>query len=161
MHPFYDLEGILNNGDSLKFSSLRGKKVMIVNTASDCGFTGQYAELEQLYTKNSEKLVILAFPANDFKEQEKGSDAEIAEFCRANFGISFPLFKKTRVVKGEGQHPVYSWLSDPAKNGWNSKEPVWNFSKYIVNEEGNLTHFFGPSVSPLDPEMTEALNDKD
>jgi len=161
MDSFYELGATLNNGDTLDFSTLRGKKVLIVNTASDCGFTGQYAELEQLQARHPEDLVILAFPANDFKEQEKGTDAQIAEFCRTNFNISFPLMKKSRVVRGEEQHPVYSWLTNPSRNGWNSKEPVWNFSKYIVNENGRLTHFFGPTVSPLDQELTTALSDKE
>ncbi len=154
---FYDLKANLNSGDTLNFSSLKGKKVLLVNTASNCGYTGQYAELQKLYEKHKDKLEIIAFPANDFREQEKGTDEEIASFCKVNFGISFPLMKKTSVVAGAGQHPVYQWLTDPAKNGWNSREPEWNFSKYLVNEEGMLTNYFGTSISPLDAEVEEAL----
>ena len=158
VRSFYDLEAKLNSGDTLKFSVLKGKKILIVNTASDCGFTGQYAELQNLYEKKKNELVIIAFPANDFKDQEKGTDEEIAEFCKQNFGLSFPLVKKTTVIRGPDQHPVYRWLTDPAENGWNSREPEWNFSKYLVNEEGELTGYFGASISPLDKEVINAID---
>lgn len=154
---FYSLTATLNNGDLLDFASFKGKKVMLVNTASDCGYTGQYADLEKLANDYSGKLVVIGFPANDFKEQEKGSDEEIAQFCKANFGISFPLVKKTTVIKSPGQHPVFQWLTDSTKNGWNNKPPSWNFSKYIVNEEGILTNYFGPSVSPGSRDIIEAI----
>lgn len=157
---FYDLSAKLNNGKQFHFSSLKGKKVLLVNTASDCGYTGQYAELQRLYSDHENELEILAFPANDFKKQEKGTDEQIAAFCSSNFGISFPLMQKNKVVRAKDQHPVYQWLTDPAKNGWNSKQPEWNFSKYLVNEEGVLTHYFGPSVSPLDAEITSALKNE-
>jgi len=157
---FYDLEATLNNGQTLKFSSLKGKKVMIVNTASDCGFTGQYAELESLYQEDKVRLQIIAFPANDFKQQEQGSDEQIAEFCKLNFGVSFPLMKKTTVIRGENQHPVYQWLTTQDKNGWNSREPEWNFTKYLIDENGTLTHYFGASVSPLNEEVRSAILQK-
>ena len=154
---FYDLEVQLNNGRFLRFDTLKGKKVLLVNTASDCGYTNQYAALQKLYENTKEHLEIIGFPANDFKEQEKGSDEQIAQFCQLNFGVSFPLAKKSTVVKSAGQHPVFQWLSQKSKNGWNDKEPNWNFSKYLVNEEGLLTHFFDPAVSPLDEEVIKAL----
>ena len=157
---FYDLEAGLNNGQTLKFSSFKGKKVMIVNTASDCGFTGQYAELESLYQEEKDRLQIIAFPANDFKQQEQGSDEQIAEFCKLNFGVSFPLMKKTTVIRGENQHPVYQWLTEQDKNGWNSREPEWNFTKYLIDENGVLTHYFGAAVSPLNAEVRSAVNHK-
>jgi glutathione peroxidase len=157
---FYDLEATRNNGETFEFAALKGKKVLVVNTASNCGYTGQYAELQDLYNRYKNEIEILAFPANDFKEQEKGTDAEIAEFCRLNFGIGFPLMKKTSVIAGEAQHPVYRWLTDPAKNGWNSRTPEWNFSKYLVDEQGRLTHYFGASVSPLDDELISAIREK-
>jgi glutathione peroxidase len=154
---FYSLKATRNDGTELDFASLRGKKIMIVNTASDCGYTRQYEALEELYEMNRDKLLILAFPANDFKQQEKGSDAEIAEFCRSNFGIQFPVMQKTVVRKKDKQHPVYEWLSNPARNGWNDRAPSWNFSKYIIDEEGRLLHYFGPAVSPRHPQILEAI----
>lgn len=154
---FYSLKMPSNTGSEIDFSQFKGKKVMLVNTASNCGYTNQYDDLEKLYKEHAGKLVILAFPANDFKEQEKGSDEEIAQFCKLNFGISFPLMKKTVVIKMQGQNPVFQWLTDPAKNGWNSMQPEWNFSKYLVNEEGVLTNYFGPMVSPLSKEVITAI----
>lgn len=157
---FYSLAGTLNNGDTLQFSSLKGKKVMLVNTASHCGYTNQYDDLQKLAEQYKDKLVVIGFPANDFKEQEKGSDAEIAEFCRLNYGVSFPLMQKSVVIPSPAQNPVYQWLTDSSKNGWNSKAPSWNFSKYLVNENGVLTHYFDPSVAPGSPAVTDALEAK-
>jgi glutathione peroxidase len=154
---FYDLQVQLNNGRNMRFDTLKGKKILLVNTASNCGYTSQYAELQKLYEDQKEKLEIIGFPANDFKEQEKGNDEEIAQFCQVNFGVTFPLAKKSTVIKSAHQHPVFQWLSQENKNGWNDKEPNWNFSKYIVNENGILTHFFDPAVSPLDQEVIKAL----
>jgi glutathione peroxidase len=155
--PFYSLKGILNNGDTLDFASLKGKKVMLVNTASDCGYTNQYSDLQKLSEQYKDKLIVIGFPANDFKEQEKGTDSEIAQFCKANFGVSFPLMKKSSVIKGTEQNEVFQWLTDSTKNGWNTKQPSWNFSKYIINEEGVLTNYFGPSVSPLGNDVIRAI----
>lgn len=156
---FYDLSITLNSGNELKFDSLRGKKVMLVNTASDCGYTAQYNDLQKLYEQDNNKLVVIGFPANDFKEQEKGSDDEIAQFCKLNFGVTFPLAKKTVVRKTLQQNPVYRWLSDASRNGWCNKQPSWNFSKYLVNEKGLLTHYFDPGISPLSVEIRKAIND--
>lgn len=156
--PFYGLSVILNDGSLFSFENLKGRKVMIVNTASDCGYTNQYADLQQLYHKHKEKLMVLAFPSNDFKEQEKGADEEIAQFCKLNFGISFPLAQKSIVKKISGQNKVFQWLTHKEQNGWNEQPPNWNFSKYLVNETGVLTHYFGPAMSPLDPEVIKAIN---
>ncbi len=123
--------------------------MLLINTASDCGYTGQYKELEKLYQQYKQRLMIIGFPANDFKEQEKGSDEEIAEFCRINYSVTFPLMKKSTVVKSPEQNPVFQWLTDKNKNGWNNQPPTWNFSKYLVNEEGILTSYFDPSISPV------------
>lgn len=155
---FYSLSAILNNGEVFSFAQLRGKKVLIVNTASGCGYTGQFSELQQLYELYNSKIEILAFPSNDFKEQEKLPDTEIANFCKANFNLGFPLMKKTVVVKFTGQDDVYEWLSNPLKNGWNDKAPTWNFCKYLINEEGNLTHFFEAAISPIGKEIKTLLN---
>jgi len=156
---FYSLRGLLNNGDTLDFASLQGKKVMLVNTASDCGYTNQYSDLQKLSEKYKDKLVVIGFPANDFKEQEKGTDTEIAQFCKANYGISFPLMKKSIVISSPQQNPVYQWLTDTSQNGWNTKVPSWNFSKYLVNEKGVLTHYFDPAVSPASEAVNKAIEE--
>lgn len=156
---FYSLKAALNNGDTLDFSSLQGKKVMLVNTASDCGYTNQYSDLQKLSEQYKGRLVVIGFPANDFKEQEKGTDDEIAKFCKANYGVTFPLAKKSVVIKTAQQNPVYQWLTDSSKNGWNEKQPSWNFTKYIVNENGVLTNYFGPSISPLSRDVVKSITD--
>lgn len=154
---FYSLKAISNQGDTIDFSLFKGKKVLMVNTASDCGFTAQYDELEQLHRQYKDKLVMLAFPANDFKDQEKKDDAAIAAFCKLNYGITIPLMKKSHVIKGTEQNPVFTWLSNASQNGWCSQQPVWNFSKYVVDENGILTHFFSQRISPLGKELMSAV----
>jgi len=145
---FYNLSVYLNNGKEFRFESLRGKKVLLVNTASDCGYTTQYEALQKLHENFHDKLMVIGFPANDFKKQEKGNDEEIAQFCKINFGVTFPLAKKSSVKKGKGQQEVFQWLTDKSRNGWNNKQPSWNFSKYLVNEQGILTNYFDPAISP-------------
>lgn len=154
---FYSLQATANNGSAVDFQTFKGKKVLLVNTASDCGYTNQYDDLQKLSEQYKDKLVVLGFPANDFKEQEKGNDAEIAEFCRVNFGVTFPLMKKSVVVNSTEQNSVFQWLTDSTKNGWNKQPPTWNFSKYLVNEEGVLTNYFDPSVSPLSNDVKNAI----
>ncbi len=154
---FYSLNATLNNGDTLEFSGLKGKKVLLVNTASDCGYTHQYEDLQSLADKYKDRLVVIGFPANDFKEQEKGTDEEIASFCKLNYGIRFPLVKKSVVIRSPEQNPVFQWLTDSSKNGWNKKQPAWNFTKFLVDEQGKLTHYFGPSVSPTGRDVQEAI----
>ncbi len=157
---FYSLKTTLNNGETLELKSLEGKKVLIVNTASECGYTDQYGDLQKLHLSYGEQLVIIGFPANDFKHQEPGTDKEIAEFCKANYGVTVLLAEKSSVLVNDQQHPVYRWLTDPAQNGWNSKAPSWNFSKYLVSEKGVLVNYFGPSVSPLDKQLKNAIGHK-
>ncbi len=152
----YSFEGIA--GDTVSMKNYTGKKLVIVNTASDCGYTGQYEELQQLYHQEKGNIEIIGFPANDFKQQEKGSNEAIAAFCKKNYGVSFPLASKAVVVKGKEQHQIFNWLSDPAKNGWNGRDPVWNFSKYIIDEKGNLVGYFDPGVSPLSAEFLAILH---
>jgi len=154
---FYDLRITLNNGAIFDFSFLKGKKVMLVNTASNCGYTDQYDALQHLYEDHKDKITIIGFPANDFKQQEKGNDDDIAQFCKVNYGVSFPLARKSTVLKSADQNPVYQWLTNASKNGWNNKPPSWNFSKYIVDEKGMLTDFFGPAISPDDPQVLVSL----
>ena len=157
LETFYNLSTELNDGSQLNFYSLKGKKVLLVNTASDCGYTNQYDELQELFSKSTPQLLIIGFPSNDFKRQEKGTDEEIAQFCKLNFGISFPLAKKSTVIKSPLQNTVFKWLTDKTKNGWTNKRPSWNFSKWLVNEEGILTHYFDPAISPLSKEIREAI----
>ena len=120
---FYSLSDTAINGQAFYFEKLKGKKVMLVNTASDCGYTGQYDDLQKLSEQYQDKLVVIGFPANDFKEQEKGSDEEIAAFCKLNFGVSFPLMKKRSVIKGTNQNKIFEWLTGQTKNGWNNEQP--------------------------------------
>lgn len=154
---FYSLSVHLNDGKIFRFENLRNKKVLIVNTASNCGYTNQYSELQKLYQLSKGDLVVMAFPSNDFKEQEKGSDEAILNFCQINFGISFPLAKKSVVVKDAQQNSVYKWLTNKKLNGWNEQAPSWNFSKYLVDEAGRLTHYFDPAIPPLSKEVMKAI----
>ena len=155
---FYTLKDTLNNGTAFDFSLLKGKKVMLVNTASDCGYTRQYDDLQKLSEKYKDKLVVIGFPANDFKEEEKGTDEEIAAFCKLNFGVSFPLMKKSSVKKGADQNKVFQWLTDPAKNGWSNQSPSWNFCKFIVDEQGRLINYFASTIEPMSEDIINSIN---
>jgi glutathione peroxidase len=157
VRSIYELPVLLNSGSQLNLKDLAGKKILIVNTASDCGYTRQYEELQQLQDRYAGKLQVIGFPANDFSEQEKGTDEEIMQFCKLNYGITFPLSTKTVVIKSSGQNSVFKWLTEKELNGWNDKAPSWNFSKYLINEKGVLTHYFDPSVSPLGNDVIHAL----
>jgi glutathione peroxidase len=158
LEPFYNLPATLIDGSAINLDQYKGKKILLVNTASDCGYTGQYEQLEKLYQQHREKLVILGFPANDFKGQEKGTDLAIASFCRLNYGVSFPLFKKSKVITGTDQNEIFKWLTQKNKNGWNEQAPTWNFCKYLIDEQGRLTHFFASSVEPSSQEVLAAIN---
>lgn len=153
----YGLTVILNNGTRFSLETWKGKKVLLVNTASNCGYTPQYEELQELKEMYEGRLEVLAFPANDFKEQEKGTDEEIESFCKINYGVSFPLASKSSVIHGPQQNPVFQWLTQKDKNGWNNFQPPWNFSKYLVSEDGRLLACFDPSVSPISKEMLQAI----
>src|ERR1700751_6184850 len=157
LSSFYKLKATSIKGEEINFENYKGKKVLLVNTASDCGFTPQLTGLQKLHEQYGQQVIVLGFPANDFKEQEKGADEEIAAFCQANYGITFTMMKKSGVVKNNNQNEVYNWLTNPSLNGWNKQQPVWNFSKYLVNEQGVLTHYFGPSVNPMDEEVIKAI----
>lgn len=154
----YDLDVNLNDGTTISLSAFKGKKLMLINTASACGYTAQYAALQKLHETQHEKLQLIGFPSNDFGAQEQGSNEEIAAFCQANFGVTFPLAQKSSVKKGNDQNPVYHWLSNAAENGWNDAAPTWNFCKYIIDENGNLTHFFEAAVSPAEESLLSALD---
>lgn len=155
---FYTLKDTIINGKEFDLASLKGKKILLVNTASDCGYTNQYTGLEKLYRQYNAKLIVLGFPSNDFKQQEKESNVSIAQFCKENFDVSFPLMQKNSVLKQPGQNKVFEWLTDPAKNGWNSQAPTWNFCKYLVDENGRLVNYWGSAVAPFDTKIIEALD---
>ena len=157
LKSIHDLSVHLNKGSELKLETLKGKKILLVNTASDCGYTNQYDDLQKLYEANKDKLMVIAFPANDFKEQEKGTDKDIAEFCKLNYGVTFPLATKSSVIKGVRQNEIFKWLSDETLNGWNDQQPTWNFCKYLVDENGKLIKYFDTGVSPLSDEVKNAI----
>ncbi len=140
-------------GDQFDFSTLKGKKIMVVNTASKCGLTPQYKDLQALYEQyGSEGFVIVGFPANNFMKQEPGSNEEIAAFCERNYGVSFPMMAKID-VKGKEIHPLYAFLTQKEKNGVMDSKVTWNFQKYLINEEGVLEKVISPRTSPDDQEI--------
>lgn len=140
------------------FASLKGKKVIIVNTASKCGLTPQYKELEELYqTYKGKGLVIVGFPANNFAEQEPGTNEEIGAFCQKNYGVSFPMMSKISVV-GKDMAPIYKFLTEKSKNGLQDSEVQWNFQKYLINEKGQLEKVINPKESPLSEEIIKWIN---
>ncbi len=137
-------------GKEFDFASLKGKKVLIVNTASKCGLTPQYEQLQALYDEfQNEKFVIIGFPANNFDEQEPGTNAEIATFCSKNYGVTFPMMEKIS-VKGDDMNPVYQFLTQKSKNGLEDNNVKWNFQKYLINEEGHLDKVLEPQIVPID-----------
>ncbi len=142
--------------ETIDLSQYKGKKVVLLNVASKCGYTPQYADWQKFHEAYGKDIVVLGFPANNFGGQEPGSDEDIATFCQKNYGVSFQLFDKIDVV-GKLQHPLYKWLSTKDLNGWNDKAPTWNFCKYVVNEQGQLTNFFASGVKPTDPEFKKAV----
>lgn len=150
----FSVEGL--TGNTIDFSAFRGKKILIVNTASKCGNTPQYEELEKLYQQYKDKLVIVGFPANDFLNQEPGSNKDIAAFCRENYGVSFPMAAKIS-VKGRQMAPIYQWLTQKEHNGFKSTSVSWNFQKYLIDEQGRLIAVFSPKTKPLSSEILYAL----
>ena len=142
-------------GKEFDFETLRGKKVMIVNTASKFGLTPQYKELQSLYEQYKDAdFVIIGFPANDFMQQEPGSEQEIAAFCERNYGVTFPMMSKVS-VKGKEMEPVYQYLTQKSQNGFKDSEVEWNFQKYLINKNGQLEKVISPRVSPTDAEILE------
>jgi len=147
-----------NKGNPVSLAGFKGKKILLVNTASNCGYTAQFDELQELFERKKDELVVIAFPSNEFGQQEKDNDHQIEQFCRINYGVTFPLAKKSVVSKNEHQDPVFQWLTTPSLNGWNSQSPDWNFSKYLVNERGILIGYYGAAISPLDKQILEHLS---
>ncbi len=154
---FYDFKVPDIVGKEYSFSQLKGKKVMIVNTASKCGLTPQYEELQKLYEEyGGDGFVILGFPANNFANQEPGSNEEIQAFCNEKYEVSFPLMSKVS-VKGKDQHPLYTWLTQKSLNGYADSEVSWNFQKYLIDEKGNLVKVVPPRTKPGDPVIVDWL----
>ena len=148
----FKVEGI--DGEEIDFSAFKGKKIMVVNVASECGYTPQYQQLQELQKEFNDKLVIIGFPCNDFGGQEPGSAEEIQAFCSLNYGLTFPLTQKI-TIKGESVHPIYNWLLHKSNNQVMDTEVTWNFCKYILDEEGQLVNFFPSATSPFDDAILE------
>ena len=150
---FYDFTVKDINGEDYPLSNLKGKKVLVVNTASKCGLTPQYEGLQDLYEEyGGEDFVIIGFPANNFMKQEPGSNEEIASFCSLNYGVTFPMMSKIS-VKGKDQHPLYKWLTSKEENGKESSKVSWNFQKYMIDEEGQLVGHFSPQTKPKNEDL--------
>ena len=145
------------SGNTITFEQFKGKYILIVNTASKCGFTPQYGQLQKLYEKYKDKLVVCAFPANDFLWQEPLTNEGIKKFCNNNYGVTYHIFEKIS-VKGNNKHPIYKWLSNKELNGQIDKEPSWNFCKYLVDAKGEIMYYFDSSVEPLSSQITVLLD---
>src|SRR5690554_122290 len=144
-------------GKTIDLSTYKGKKILIVNTASKCGFTPQYKELEELYQIHKDKLVVIGFPANNFMNQEPGTNDEIAEFCERNYGVSFPMSEKIS-VKGKDMAPIYQWLTKKEYNHVKNSKVTWNFNKYLIDENGQLLEAFGSRTKPMSSDILDYLN---
>lgn len=147
-------------GDEFDFATLKGKRIIIVNTASECGLTPQYEQLQEVYNQyKDQNLVIVGFPANNFGSQEPGSNAQIASFCQKNYGVTFPMMAKIS-VKGNDMHPIYQFLTQKAKNGLEDSSVQWNFQKYLINSNGELEKVISPSTLPTDAEIINWIEGK-
>jgi glutathione peroxidase len=150
----FKVEGL--TGNTINMADYKGKKILIVNTASECGYTPQYADLQKLSEKYKGKLVIVGFPANNFGGQEPGSNKDISSFCKKNYGVTFPMAAKIS-VKGDDKAPIYVWLTQKQYNGFKDSEVKWNFNKYLINEKGELVGVYESRVKPMDAELTAAI----
>lgn len=152
---FHDFKVKSLDGKEVDFSQYKGKKVLLVNTASECGYTPQYADLQKLHETYGNDVEVIGVPANNFGGQEPGSNEDIAAFCQKNFGVNFQLLEKTSVV-GEDRHPLYAWLEQHAPNG---ETPNWNFCKYLIDENGNVVAFYNSKVKPMSEEVLAAIQE--
>lgn len=156
---FYTLSAKTIDGEDFSFSQLKGKKVLIVNVASKCGFTPQYEELETLYKMyGGNNFVIIGFPANNFMKQEPGTEKEIKTFCESNYGVTFQMMSKIS-VKGDDIHPVYQWLTEESKNGIEDSDVKWNFQKYLIDEDGQYVAVFTPKTKPLSEDIVSKIKE--
>jgi len=152
----YDIKINDIDGKPFDLSKLKGKKILIVNVASKCGFTPQYEDLEKLYLKYKDKLVIIGVPCNDFMGQEPGTPEEIKSFCSVNYNVTFPILEKVNIKIGK-VHPLYKWLTDKKYNGIEDSSVSWNFNKYLIDETGKYVAHFGSKTKPLDTEITQLI----
>ena len=149
----YDYSAVSIDGEEVKISNFKGKKIIIVNVASKCGYTYQYDGFQKLNEEFKDDVVILGFPSNDFLFQEPGDNRQIKQFCSTKYGVDFPMFAKTTVKKNKDQHPLYTWLSHSSLNGWNDQAPGWNFYKYLIDENGKCVNVLNASVKPMDDQI--------
>lgn len=156
LKSIYDFKVEALEGGQIDFSKYKGKKILIVNTASKCGYTPQYEALQKLYERYQGQLVIVGFPANNFMFQEPGDNAEIRNFCQKNYGVTFPMAAKIS-VKGKKMHPLYVWLTQKKYNGFSDNSVKWNFQKYLLDENGKLVAVFAPGTDPLSEEIITAI----
>jgi glutathione peroxidase len=152
----YDFKLKTLDGEEISLAKFAGKKMLLINVASECGFTPQYKNLQALHEQYGDKVTLIAFPANNFGKQEPGNSAEIKNFCSKNYGVTFQMMEKIS-VKGEDTHPLYSWLSNKDENGCCDNAPNWNFCKYLIDEKGQIVKFFSSKVDPLSTEITSLL----
>lgn len=156
---FHNLSAVDAFGDTIDMSDYAGKKILVVNTASKCGFTPQYDDLQSLYEKyRQQDFLVIAFPSDNFLNQEFDSNAEVVEFCQTNYNISFPIMSKIN-VKGSDKHPIYQWLTDQSLNGYDNSRVKWNFQKYMINESGELAGYLAPSDSPFDEKIIQWIEE--
>ncbi len=159
MTSIYDYHIKSIDGKEMNFADHKGKKILIVNVASECGFTPQYAQLQDLYSEFQDQLTIIACPCNDFGGQEPGDPNTIQSFCAINYGVRFPLTEKVRIL-GEDPHPLYQWLTQKTKNGKLDAEVTWNFCKFLIDEEGQMIAAFPSSVDPCSDELMDLIQSK-
>jgi glutathione peroxidase len=152
----YDFKVDALDGTTIDFAKFKGKKILIVNTASECGFTPQYEGLEKLYEQYKDKLVVIGFPSNNFGGQEPGSNTEIGAFCKKNYGVTFLMAAKVD-VKGEDKCPLYIWLTEKKYNKVSSSSVMWNFQKYLIDEKGNYVEMFASTTKPMSDKIVEAI----
>lgn len=156
MKSIHDFKIKSIEGAEIDFADFKGKKILVVNVASECGYTPQYQQLQELYDNFKEKLVVVGMPCNDFGGQEPGSDSEIQSFCSVRYGVTFPLATKINILKNT--HPIYQFLTRKSENGLEDSEVRWNFQKYLLDENGFFVKILPPSVSPLDDEILNCVN---
>lgn len=156
IESIYNIKVTSLSGDAINLNDFKGKKILFVNVASECGFTYQYEDLQKLSDQYKDKLTVIGVPCNQFGGQEKGSSTEIATFCQKNYGVSFLMLEKCD-VKGENAHPLYQWLTQKAKNGRKNSSVKWNFQKFLVDENGELLDVFLSTTKPLSSKITDQL----
>ena len=157
----YDYSINLISGNTINLKSYKGKKIILVNVASKCGYTPQYDGLQKLYEKYNEELEIVGVPANDFLWQEPGKNKDIQTFCKVNYGVTFPIVEKSIVKKAKGQHALFTWLTHKDLNGWNDAAPGWNFYKYLIDENGKLISVLPSKVKPFDEEIINFIENNE